>query len=154
MNRNRAFSLTLTLLVASFASSTALAKTPTEGDREVFLPGYDQPVEVVRDRTPGTTRASFAVAPTTIADDTLLVFEVYGHDGLERSSRPRWRCVAVTSSEDCFAHARSFRWQRMDERLVLHVVARDPRTPEGQALFAEAMARRSSEVLVADAQPR
>lgn len=111
-------------------------------ERVVSLHAYGVTHEVIRHRSQGATYAKFEVEPKSLDRDTLVVFEVRSLN--EKGEVPRWRCIAVDDTSDCFEGARRFRWVGSDEAMVLRVRAADRRGPDGDALFAEAIRSRTN----------
>ncbi|MEL6186365.1 MAG: hypothetical protein AAFU79_17205 [Myxococcota bacterium] len=149
MNRIIPTSALTTLIALTFA-----ADAQAEGRKQPFrskarvqtveLEGYGHVREVMRERGDSQS-VRFQAEHVRIGRDTLVVFEVRAESGEKHT--PRWRCVAVESTRECFEGPRRFTWQPNDERMVLSVVTEDRRSPMGAKLFAEALrSRRSDEV--------
>lgn len=107
----------------------------------VELGGYGQVQEIVRER--GDSRSvRFQAEHVAIGRDTLIVFEVRAESA--EGHTPRWRCIAIESTRECFDGPRRFSWADTDARMVLSVVTEDRRSASGAKLFAEALRSRES----------
>lgn len=94
---------------------------------------YEQPFEIVRERTEMKKWAIFSAEPQAIERGAVMVFEAVSVSS--RGSVPRWRCVAIHDVAECLGSPLKLRYLPGDHRIVLRVSLKPKETATPLALL-------------------